>query len=115
MADMIDEHGMSLWARVCATVNRIGQPRTVASQPVVFPTQPRHENFIDLHGLKLQDAWREVRTFIEETPHRDVIVITGQGRMSYELPDWLTRCPRYQSVKELNGGGAFKVRVRPKR
>jgi DNA-nicking Smr family endonuclease len=67
---------------------------------------------IDLHGLTLQNAWLTVRSFIDETPHRDVTIITGRGQMSVEITSWLSQCPRYQSHSVLNGGGAFRVRVR---
>lgn len=108
----MDTSGNRLWQRVCQTVRAWGDPRPAspAPAPIFVPSTPSPT--IDLHGLTLWEAYQAVKAFVAETPHRDVTIITGQGRMQLEVADWLSQCPRYRSHTTLNGGGAFRVRVR---
>jgi hypothetical protein len=108
---MIDERSKRLWERVCATVNRLGQPRSSVVMPIQVIDPPRK---LDLHGIRVHDAYAVVKEFIETTPHRDITIVTGRsGQIAREILLWLEQCPRYQSAVPLNGGGAYAVRIRP--
>ncbi len=108
---MLDEQGKRLWARVCASVTRFGQPRPSSSirQPLIDHSP---KSTLDLHGMTIHVAFAVAKAFINDTPHRDVLVITGQGQISYEFPDWLQQWPRVQTWSRQNDGGAYRVRMR---
>jgi hypothetical protein len=110
---MTDEIGNRLWARLCASVTRWGQPRPVG-QPAPLLDFPEPSKTLDLHGMTIHVACAAAKTFLTESPHRDVIVITGKsGQISYEFPDWCHCWPRVTTVTQLSGGGAYRVRLRP--
>ncbi len=108
---MVDQHGKSLWERVCATVNRLGHPRAARKYPLVEVIADRS---LDLHGLTIHVAFTKTRAFIEHTPHTAVVIVTGlSGQINYEFRDWCLQWHRVRSVTAINGGGAYAVTLRP--
>lgn len=113
---MLDAASQSLWARVCATVTKLGEPRD--HQQLAYACGPIQESdFLDLHGMTVQEAYRSVIAFIDrpDAP-RNLTIVTGlSGVICREFPLWLESHPRVASLKETNGGGAFTVKLkRPK-
>lgn len=107
---MLDDAALNLWAKVCATVNRLGEPRSPRVHTISgLDTEPR---LLDLHGLKIHDAYFVVRDFIETTPHQRVTIVTGRGEISRELEQWLSQFEQFLESIPLNGAGAFAVRLR---
>ncbi len=106
---VMDEASKSLWAKVCETVNRLGQPRSPRVRPTLEVYNP---STIDLHGMTIQEAYFFTIDFLKNTPHKTVTVITGKsGDICREFPMWLNRVPSVRTFIELNGGGAFEVRL----
>lgn len=103
----MDERSRTLWARVCATVNRLGSPRSPRPRPVVFSSEP---NVIDLHGLTVQEAYVRTKEFLSRGSANTVTVITGKsGVIRAEFPVWLAGFDKVASYREQNGGGAFEI------
>ena len=108
----MDDASKSLWDRVCATVNRWGSPRP-PRLPVLIETTPA--TVLDLHGYTVHDAFYATKAFLSRpNAPRVLTVITGRsGRISHEFMDWLFQFPRVQSCTQLNGGGAYEIRLKP--
>lgn len=106
----MDDHSKSLWSRVCATVNKLGGPRSPRPTAVEAPQEATE---IDLHGLAVQEAHRRVAAFLRRSTANSVTVITGRsGVIRAEFPFWLEQMGRVKSYEEQNGGGAFIVTLR---
>jgi DNA-nicking Smr family endonuclease len=108
---MMDEESKSLWEKVCATVNRLGQPR---SPRVRVSPEPKPASTLDLHGFTVQDAFYATKQFINR-PNAPLVltIITGKsGTICREFPEWCWRLDRVRSVTQMNGGGAFEVRLK---
>lgn len=109
----MDEHSRSLWARVCATVNKLGSPRSPRSYAPESVSEPL---CLDLHGLTVQDAYDRTRAFLSHSSASVVTVITGRsGIIRAEFPHWLDGFPEVASFGEQNGGGAFRIVLRKKK
>jgi DNA-nicking Smr family endonuclease len=101
--------GEQMWAAICKTVTPLGVPERGREYIGFFRPHPKK---LDLHGYSLTAAWKLVKTFIEETPHKSITIITGNGQMSYELPIWLEQCIKVKSIETISNGGAHIVRLR---
>lgn len=113
---MLDAASQSLWAKVCATVTKLGEPRDRQQLAYVVQALPESD-FLDLHGMTVQEAYRAVLAFVERSnAPRLLTIVTGlSGVICREFPHWLANHPRISSFSEANGGGAFTVRLkRPK-
>lgn len=104
------EDGLSLWARVCASVNRMGGPRS----PRVLTYAPDPEqHLLDLHGMTVQQAFRATRGFLSKTKLREVLIVTGRsGVIRDEFPYWLDTLDFVTGSTLENGGGAYRITVR---
>lgn len=104
------EHDKNLWARVCATVRKLGEktfPKG-AERPPPYPPENLDDGVIDLHGLSVNDAFHRVMDYLSETRMTHVLVITGRsGIIRHEFPMWMDTTGYF--YKEMNGGGAFQV------
>lgn len=110
----MDDKGKQLWKKVTATVNPIDGPRS--PRPKVVPELPE-PTIIDLHGMTIQEAYQRVRKFLyrhgNQLQNKLVTVITGKsGDIRREFPDWLDRISTVRSFTEMNGGGAFEVKLK---
>ena len=82
----------------------------VRVDPVLTP-------FLDLHGYSIHDGWEEFTRFIKEcnqSRKRFAIVMTGQGKMKEEFPDWVAANPHLRNYKLQDGNGSFKVKFKPR-
>jgi DNA-nicking Smr family endonuclease len=105
----MDEQSRTLWEKVCATVNRLGGPRSPRTR--IDPVLPG-PTVLDLHGFTVDEAYREVRDFLDGKT-RMVTVITGRsGVIRREFPHWLAQFSNVSSYEETNDGGAFKVKLK---
>lgn len=111
---MIDEEGKRLWGRVCETVRRLGSNLTPEEWRAQYETSWDYEpSLLDLHGMTVREAYAATRQFIAETTHREVIIVTGlSGQIREEFPEWIALSKRVQGSTILNGGGAFRIRLR---
>ncbi len=102
--------GDSLWARICATVSPLGKSRSKV--PV---EHPKRKPTIDLHGHTVHDAYYAALDFIDNQSDRDILIITGKGQISKELPIWLSRNSNVVTCTPINDGGAYQVRLQRKK
>lgn len=108
----MDERSRTLWERVCATVNRLGSPRSPRSYARESAPEPL---CLDLHGMTVQDAYDRTRAFLSVSSG-SVMVITGKsGIIRAEFPYWLDGFDAVASYRECNGGGAFKIALRKRK
>lgn len=111
----MDEKSKTLWKKVTATVNPLDGPRSPRPRPDVPFVEP---NTLDLHGMTIQEAWRRTRKFLygngnQKDGHKTVTIITGKsGDIRREFLDWLDRISTVKSAEELNGGGAFLIKLK---
>lgn len=113
---MLDTASQSLWAKVCATVTKLGESRDRQQLSYVVQALPEPD-FLDLHGMTVQEAHRAVMAFLDRSnAPRILTIVTGlSGVICREFPHWIENHKRVSSVVESNGGGAFTVRLkRPK-
>ena len=73
---------------------------------------------LDLHGYTVHNAWERFNAFIVDAyynGHREVTVITGQGAISKELPEW-ARIHKYIHIWSIKPGnpGCFRINLRKK-
>lgn len=111
----MDEHSRSLWARVCATVNRLGSPRSPRPRPRFYEAPVA--SCIDLHGITVDEAYHRTMEYLNESAPaaglREVTVITGKsGVIRKEFPYWLERCSNIIVWQQQNDGGAFSIRLK---
>lgn len=99
-------HGDHLWELICKSVTPIDNLRQSKRK---YLRKIHVSPVIDLHGYTIQAAWRRVRTFIEESPHQHITVITGNGQIATEIETWFSQCSRVRYYTVCNGGGAFKL------
>jgi DNA-nicking Smr family endonuclease len=80
-----------------------------------FQMQPCQSS-LDLHGFTIQQAHSLARSFIQlaaREGRRGVTIITGKsGEIRREFPVWASLHENVRGVEELNGGGAFYVKLR---
>lgn len=110
---MLDGASQSLWAKVCETVTRLGDPRP-SMQFGQMVMERAESDFLDLHGMTVNEAHRAVTDFINRpNAPRALTIVTGlSGVICREFPHWLEGNLRISSVTETNGGGAYTVRMR---
>ena len=74
---------------------------------------------IDLHGYHIHEAWRHFNNKIDDAYYRGmrkVVVITGQGDMMREMPQWITNHPRIREYRQANHNpGSFTCFLEKKR
>ncbi len=68
---------------------------------------------LDLHGYRIQEAWQEFHTFINDEVtdgnRKYSVVITGNGEMKQEFEKWCDQYNFIREVRPLERGGGFKV------
>lgn len=108
-----------IWSRITETVTPNGckKPSRASSLLVASYLRWTFRPRLDLHGLKIADAYAEVQRHISEASRRgvkSVEIITGlSGAIRREFPYWLDDRHDVSRVESLNGGGAFRVVLRP--
>lgn len=105
---------MHLWDFVKRKVTPLGEP-----SPGERPIQPIRDPFfpfVDLHGLTVADAHRRVDEVIAMAAHHHeehVTIVTGRsGIIRREFEHWVAGKAGVAGIEELNGGGAFRLRLR---
>lgn len=82
-------------------------PKVVSRYPSAY--DPR----LDLHGLKIQEAFEAVQEHLYQGFHngfKKVTVISGRsGQINQEIPRWLENNSYVRSINSLRGGGAWEV------
>lgn len=101
-----------LWRRVAETVTPLSEPKQPARpQPLA---RLGLITTLDLHGLTIRQAFEATRELIANgraASLTHVTVITGRsGQIRQEFPIWLETFG-VRRYAELNGGGAFKIRL----
>lgn len=102
-----------------SSVAKTRRPRLTAALPPL-------EKVIDLHGLTLECAYRQLSAFIAahiQAGTRDVRVITGKsGQLAQDVPRWLTLSDMKMHVAMVSkaslrqgGEGALCVRLKQKK
>lgn len=106
------EDDMRLWERVCATVRKLGEKvAPSAPPPFVAPLPDGERNYIDLHGLTVDEAYRATVEFLEDTNLKVVLIITGKsGQIRQEFPHWM-EVLGYRYIM-VNGDGAFRINTK---
>ncbi len=80
-----------------------------------YVRQSLHEDrfVMDLHGMFVNDAYKNVDIFLRESSAKKikyVTVITGKsGQIRQEFPTWISTSSYVKRTVLLNGGGAFKI------
>ena len=89
--------GDRLWEAIKASVVPLGAPRGPGI-PRAHPEPPEPRE-IDLHGHTVQDAFENVMIFLDCSPYRRVLVITGKsGQICREFPEWAARHARVRRI-----------------
>jgi len=69
---------------------------------------------LDLHGLKVHDAWKQFNDTVELSyakGFKKIIVITGHGKMSEEIKGWVNGNPLTVAVEQdRHNTGSFLVK-----
>ena len=104
---------MHLWDFVKKRIAPLGSPGGgVTAVPMAQPVSTT----LDLHGMTVQEAHGRVQSFVHQARragHERIVVITGRsGRIKQEFADWMCLNPDVRRFTEMNGGGAFEVRLR---
>lgn len=69
---------------------------------------------LDLHGYHLHGAWNEFKRFTDDVYYMKEVkfrVITGQGRISDELPYWANQIPKIRLVRPSHDAGSFTIHL----
>jgi DNA-nicking Smr family endonuclease len=67
---------------------------------------------LDLHGFTVQEAYQVARRFLNDR-EGTVTVITGRsGEICKEFPTWAALHPNVRTCSQMNGGGAFLIKLR---
>lgn len=102
-----------LWAHVRRTVTPLGQPCPAPRAVRPLPA-PRYD--VDLHGDSVHGAYERVRDTVSRARHAgrgEIVVVTGRsGSIRVEFPDWAALNPEVRGCEPMNGGGAYRVRLR---
>jgi DNA-nicking Smr family endonuclease len=102
----------ALWEWVKRSITPMGKP---------VRNEPRFERWypmpsIDLHGQTVQDAHLRSAALVDQNRSNGVhsyVVVTGKsGVICREFPDWMEQNPAVQSVEPMNGGGAYRVKLK---
>ena len=71
---------------------------------------------IDLHGYVLHDAWKKFNVFVQDSYHarkKQIRVITGQGAMMKEFPNWASANRYVKSHKQVKfNSGAWILQLK---
>jgi DNA-nicking Smr family endonuclease len=71
---------------------------------------------LDLHGLKVHDAWKQFNDTVELSyakGFKKIIVITGHGKMSEEIKGWVNGNPLTVAVEQdRHNTGSFLVKLK---
>lgn len=74
---------------------------------------------LDLHGLKVHDAWKQFNAYVETSYAKGfkfIIVVTGHGKMSEEIKGWVNGNPLTVAVdQDGHNTGSFKVKLKKKK
>ena len=111
MPDLDSDRGYQLWEAIKSSVIPLGQPRGPGIKRAdPLPPEPRE---IDLHGLTIQDAFENVMAFLDCSPYRRVLVITGKsGQICKEFPYWAEKHSRVRKIEPARDNGSFWVNLR---
>lgn len=99
---------LDLWYRVART----------SSPAYIIKVPPQFNSTLDLHFYTVQAAYDMVARHLTEADTRGVeylLHITGRsGIINQEYEHWVKNHPMVRSVVKMNGGGAWKIRLRKK-
>lgn len=103
-----------VWDEFVESISKVSN-KSLRHHYTVSP--PKISYFIDLHGLKLNDAFIAVKKFLTmhfELGTKQVQIITGKrGSMSRELPIWCEQFPsvsKIQPIYDSTGScGSYKI------
>ena len=66
---------------------------------------------IDLHGYHIHEAWRHFNNKIDDAYYRGmrkVVVVTGQGAIMREMPQWISNHARIREYRQpTHNPGSF--------
>jgi len=81
-----------------------------------LPTRlPPPSTTLDCHGMTLNEAYQATMAHISGWRGRakSLVVITGKsGTMCLEFPGWVSSHKDVSKVEQMNGGGAFRLRLK---
>ena len=109
---------LELWKAWTQGLITLPRPGTAPALPPPKPPKPvpiENSHHLDLHGLTLHQAHAQTLDKIVKCrgTHKSLVFVTGKsGQIRQEFPHWLETHPMVRSVKEINGGGAFRVHYR---
>lgn len=118
MSRELSEDEKRLWGQVISGVNPlVGRPLSPVEPlraPLVQPTTPLGYNpRLDLHGLRVQEAFEEVQQHIDQgrrLGYKKLTIISGRsGQINQEITHWLENSRYIRSIKPLRGGGAWEI------
>lgn len=110
---MLSQKCQWLWDVVKTRCTPLGQPRDPNEPRLVVEHGP---DTIDLHHLTIRDAHARVEQGLRYGARtmKEMTVITGRsGEIRREFPSWADLHPNVRRIEPLNGGGAFRVILRP--
>jgi DNA-nicking Smr family endonuclease len=68
---------------------------------------------IDLHGMNIHLAWNVFVSRVTDAhynKHKQIVVVTGQGAIAKELPQWAYQHSHVRSCTQTpNNPGSFKI------
>lgn len=99
-----------LWEIVKRRVTPLGQP--VDGRCFHMMEEVHLFTTLDLHGFTTQQAHQITLGFLDSRKGT-VTVITGKsGDICKEFPTWAALHPKVRSCQQMNGGGAFLIKLR---
>jgi dsDNA-specific endonuclease/ATPase MutS2 len=103
-----------LWDIVKKRCTPLGEPLPTDSMGRLYLSLERDS--LDLHHLTVQQAHDRSAEFIDcahDAGKGSIEIITGRsGDIRREFETWAQLHPRVRSIEPLNGGGAFRIKLR---
>ena len=79
----------------------------------IIPSQVElYESTVDLHGMTVNDAYKEVLSYIDKNHKvmKSMCFITGKsGQINSEFVKWIDANQKIREIVPKNGGGAFQI------
>jgi DNA-nicking Smr family endonuclease len=129
---LIDD--LDLWLEYTKSIEKFDSTKVNRVKKVVIPSSTSAPNLstkLDLHGYTQEQAFTELKRFLESAYHngvREVLIITGKGRLDHPsviklaVPRWLEYTElkgfinSYSSAKAKQGGeGAISIMIKRKK
>ena len=118
MTRKLSEEERRIWEQITSGITPLMNSSVLPSEgpvgPKVIARYPSaYDPRLDLHGMKIQEAYHAVMNHLDQgyrEGFKKITVISGRsGQINQEIVRWLENNSHVRSINSLRGGGAWEI------